>query len=135
MAKVLIVEDDVLTALGIADVLMFAGFEIIGSARSVGEAVEIANVTRPDIAILDIGLSGMRDGIQGAALLHRAGVQVIFHSARAEEEIMSRVRKVGPVAFLTKPCPPRALLAAVQAAVDHSGAGAASHLPVMNEMG
>jgi DNA-binding response OmpR family regulator len=119
MAKVLIVEDDFFTALGMADVLMFAGFEIIGTARSVGEAVEIAKANPPDIAILDIRLSGMRDGIQGAALLHRAGVQVIFHSARTEEEVMSRVRKVEPVAFLPKPCQPRALLAAVQAAVEN----------------
>jgi DNA-binding NarL/FixJ family response regulator len=57
-SKVLIVEDDAFTALGMADVLTFAGFEVVGTARRVAEALALSTRTRPDVAIFDIRLAG-----------------------------------------------------------------------------
>src|SRR5262249_41777232 len=123
--KVLIVEDDMLTALGMADVLTFAGFEVVGTARRVAEAVALGARTRPDVAIFDVQLAGRRDGIEGADLLHRMlGVRVIFLTAQANQETMARSEVADPVAYLPKPCAPRELLHAVQAAVKSASAPA-----------
>ena len=116
--RILIVEDDVFTGLGMADILTFAGFEIIGPATRVAEALELGAKARPDVAIFDIRLAGSRDGIEGAELLRRTlGVPVVFVSATANQETKARAKTVGPVAYLSKPCAPRQLLQAVRAAV------------------
>ena len=51
--KVLIVEDDALIALGMTDVLSFAGFEIIGPVSRVSEALRLAEVARPSVAVVE----------------------------------------------------------------------------------
>src|SRR5262245_20641797 len=115
--RALIVEDDVFTALGMADILAFAGFEVIGPAARVAEALALGTMARPDVAIFDIRLAGRRDGIEGAALMHRMlDVPVVFVSAHGDEDTMARCKIADPVAYLTKPCAPRQLLNAVRAA-------------------
>jgi two-component system, response regulator PdtaR len=113
--KVLIVEDDALIALGMTDVLSFAGFEIIGPVSKVSEAVKLAESARPSVAVLDISLAGRRDGIEGANLLKEQGAQVVFVSA-LPGETLARARALNPAAILSKPCHPRELLSAVQKA-------------------
>ena len=110
-AKVLIVEDDKLTALGIAEVVTLAGYDVIGSVSSVSEAVDRACVVYPDIAVFDIRLAGRRDGVEGAAILKEmGGAKVVFVSAEQAGEPLERARAVQPVALLLKPCHPRDLL-------------------------
>ena len=116
--KVLIVEDDMLTALGMADVVTLGGYAVIGTARSVSEAVETARVVHPDIAVFDIHLAGRRDGIEGASLVKEmCGTEVVCLSADADGATLERAKALEPVAFLCKPCPPHDLLSAVQKAV------------------
>jgi DNA-binding NarL/FixJ family response regulator len=114
--KVLIVEDDALIALGMTDVLSFAGFEIVGPVSRVSEALRLAEAARPSVAVVDISLAGRRDGIEGANLLKEKGAKVVFGSALPGRE--ARATAVTPVAILSKPCHPRELLSAVQRAAD-----------------
>jgi two-component system, response regulator PdtaR len=117
MAKVLIVEDDILLALGMADVVGLAGYEVVGTASRVSEAIEKARTAQPDIAVLDIRLAGRRDGIEAASILKQmCGTEVVFISAESDEGTLERAKSVEPVAFLQKPCAPSALLNAVQKA-------------------
>jgi len=100
MAKILIVEDELVIALDMADQLRDAGFEVVGYAASVDGAVSIAKFAKPDVAIVDIHLHGELDGIEGAKLLRRAGVKVIFSSAwDLRKEVVSRAMSVEPVAL------------------------------------
>ena len=68
-AKILVAEDDVLIALSLQQTLSRFGFEVVGIAAAVSDALCLAQNTRPDLAIFDIQLAGKRDGIEGAALL------------------------------------------------------------------
>ena len=54
--KVLIVEDEPLIALALRDVLTLVGFEVVGVAARVSDALTIAQNTPPDVAILDVRL-------------------------------------------------------------------------------
>jgi CheY-like chemotaxis protein len=125
-AKVLIVEDDKLTALGIAEVVTLAGYDVIGSVSSVSEAVDRASVVYPDIAVFDIRLAGRRDGVEGAAILKEmGGAEVVFVSAEQDGETLERARAIEPIALLLKPCHPRELLCAMQ-----NAAGPKRPLPI-----
>jgi DNA-binding response OmpR family regulator len=57
--RVLIVEDEALIGLTIADGLKDEGYRIIGPAESRKEALTLVEQTRPHVAILDLAL---RDG-------------------------------------------------------------------------
>jgi DNA-binding response OmpR family regulator len=53
-AKILVAEDDVLIALSLQQTLSLFGFEVVGIAATVSDALCLAQNTRPDLAIFDI---------------------------------------------------------------------------------
>ena len=57
-SAVLIVEDDAVLALELAEDLQAAGFDIIGPAASVAQAVDLLQEREPAFAVLDVNLSG-----------------------------------------------------------------------------
>ena len=61
--KVGIVENDMIIAQGIADALTQLGYAATEPAVSYTEALEMIARERPDILLLDIRLSGRKDGI------------------------------------------------------------------------
>jgi DNA-binding response OmpR family regulator len=71
--KVLIAEDDRMIADLVEEVLVDKGYEVCGIARTVAEAVALAEHHKPDLAILDLRLAdgGLRTEI--AALLRPLG--------------------------------------------------------------
>src|SRR5512145_1937272 len=122
-AKVLIVEDDPLIALTLREALSLAGFEVTGTAATVSQALLLAENTRPDLALFDVHLAGRRDGIEGAALLReRLGLPAVLVTAQADEGTRERARRVGAVAYLTKPVRLSQLVTVVEEAVSaHRG--------------
>jgi len=56
--RVLVVEDEALVAMLVEDALLDAGYEVIGPARSVAEAMAMLASERPGAAVLDLNLGG-----------------------------------------------------------------------------
>lgn len=103
-ARLLIVEDDYLIGTQMADALTEAGFEVVGIAASVDAALDLAKRTLPRLAVMDIRLSGVRDGIDGAKeLFARHRIRSVFATAHQSEEIRERARPARPLAWLPKP--------------------------------
>lgn len=65
MLKILIVEDDLMIADIAEEVLVDAGYEVCGIARTVDEGVALARHHRPDLALIDLRLA---DGGLGTAI-------------------------------------------------------------------
>lgn len=57
MLKVLIAEDDLMIADLAEEILTEHGYEVCGIARTVAEAVAIAQLHKPDLAVLDLRLA------------------------------------------------------------------------------
>lgn len=75
MPKVLIVEDDVMTADLMEDVLLKSGYEVCGIARTVPEAVALGQRHDPDLAVIDLRLDDNGLGHEIVSQLHaRLGV-------------------------------------------------------------
>jgi DNA-binding NarL/FixJ family response regulator len=114
----LVIEDDYLVALELEDRLLQAGFEVIGIAGSAEEALEIASSQRPDLAIVDIRLAGLRDGVDAAKELSAdLGVRSIFATAHADSETKRRAEPAKPLGWLQKPYSSEALIALVKNAL------------------
>lgn len=56
--RVLVVEDEALVAMLVEDALIDAGFDIIGPAATVEEALRLLERERPDAVVLDLNLAG-----------------------------------------------------------------------------
>ena len=69
MPRVLIAEDDFLIADLLEDVLVDGGYEVCGIARTVQDAVRIAERDKPDLAVLDMRLADGGLGTDVAARL------------------------------------------------------------------
>ena len=98
---VLIVEDEILIALDVEAALSCAGFEVCGIAHSEAEAMKMAADCRPDLAIVDIGLSPGDGRNVAKALSNLYGTGVLFASGQCHE--VAGLRGTGAIACLPKP--------------------------------
>lgn len=104
MARILIVEDEVVISRGIQYRLQNLGYGIAGKAYSGEEAVMLAEQTHPDLVLMDIHLPGEFDGIEAAQSIQtRCGIPVIYLTAYDDEEIIQRAKLTEPAGFLLKP--------------------------------
>jgi two-component system, response regulator PdtaR len=113
----LIVEDEVMIALGLQADLEALGFEVSGLAPNAKQAISLAMNDKPDLVVMDIYLNGARDGIEAARSLRETfGTQVIFVTAYTEDDgIMERIhRQVPDAPVLAKPLYGDRLASAIQ---------------------
>jgi DNA-binding response OmpR family regulator len=75
--RVLIVEDEMLIAMMLQDMLADAGLEVEGVASSLNAGIELASKADFDLAILDINLNG-EEVYPVAEILQRRGIPFIF---------------------------------------------------------
>ena len=116
---ILIVEDEALIASYIEDVLGESGFRVVGIAASGTEALSLAAENSPDLALVDIRLTGPVDGIELACQLReKFAVPAIFLSGLIDAQTTERARAAQPLGFLPKPFLPSQVFNAIQRALD-----------------
>jgi len=103
-AKVLIVEDERILAIGMKHKLESAGYAVTGIASSGKEAIENAKKTNPNLVLMDIVLKGHMDGIEAAQqIINLYNIPVIYITAYADDEILERAMITEPYGYLLKP--------------------------------
>lgn len=115
MPKILIVEDQVLIANYIKNLLNDNGLTVVELAFTVEEATDKINLKNPDIILLDINLHGKDTGILWAKEFVKNS-QIIFITGQTEKETMLKAFEVKPVTYLTKPVKESDLIAAIELA-------------------
>jgi CheY-like chemotaxis protein len=63
MARILIVEDDRITAWALQRVVTRMGHTVVARIFSAAEAMAVVQADRPNVVLLDIGLTGPQDGL------------------------------------------------------------------------
>jgi CheY-like chemotaxis protein len=102
--KVMIVEDEILTAKYLQMELQDWGFEVPKPAAKGEDAVRIALQEHPFIILMDIRLAGGMDGIEAAEeiTLHQ-DIPIVFMTGYDLDYIRERAVKITSASFLTKP--------------------------------
>lgn len=78
-ARILVVEDEHVVALDLAQRLRALGYGVQGVVASGPDAIRSALDTRPDIILMDIHLHGEMDGIEAAAqIITQYDVPIIY---------------------------------------------------------
>ncbi len=73
MAKIMIVENDIMVADYLEDVLTEAGYDVCCIAADVDAAIELGHQHSPDLGIIDLRLSEGRYGTEVGAALWAGG--------------------------------------------------------------
>lgn len=102
--KVLIVENEVLTALNIKSTLIKFGYEILGIVSSYEETLESLDRSLPDIIITDTKLRAEKDGIELVKQIQKLkNIPIIYLTSYDDDETMARAIETNPVSYLIKP--------------------------------
>lgn len=89
--RVLIVEDDVLIAMHLEDLLTELGHETVGRATRIDEALELAGEIDIDFAILDINVAGIKS-FPVADILRQRGIPFAFATGYGAEGFLDGYR-------------------------------------------
>lgn len=145
--RVLIVDDIPETRENLKKMLYFeSDMEIVGTAASGEEAIELSKQTRPHIVLMDINMPGV-DGIAASEAITREVpfAQIVMMSVQSEADYLRRSMLAGARDFLTKPftmdelistvrrvyemhAKPAAVMPATQAAVPEKSSAAPEQL-------
>lgn len=135
--RVLIVDDVAETRENIKKLLQFEGdVEVVGTARSGKEAIQVSQELDPDVALMDINMPDM-DGISATETIRQKSphIQVIILSVQGDQNYMRRAMLAGARDFLTKPPMGDELISAIRRAgemarVERSKTASSKGLPV-----
>lgn len=102
-AKILVVEDERITAEDIKSGLEFAGYTVPAIVSSGEDAIEKAGELKPDLVLMDIKLKGEMDGIEAAGQIRvRYDIPVIYLTAYSDESTVQRAKVTEPSGYILK---------------------------------
>lgn len=114
--KILVVDDEPSIRTLLKSTLARSGYAVI-EAGTAKEAATAAQIDKPDLVLLDLGLPD-RDGLEIiAALRGQAGIPLIVVSAREDSEQKVAALDLGAEDYVTKPFDTEELLARIRASL------------------
>jgi two-component system, response regulator PdtaR len=115
--KVLVVEDEALIRMDLAEMLTEEGYVVAGEAGDGEQALELARRLHPDLVIMDIKMPKM-DGITAATnIVEERIAPVVMLTAFSQRELIEQARDAGAMAYLVKPFARHELVPAIELAV------------------
>nr|CEL13149.1 DNA-binding response regulator, LuxR family [Kibdelosporangium sp. MJ126-NF4]CTQ98837.1 DNA-binding response regulator, LuxR family [Kibdelosporangium sp. MJ126-NF4] len=119
MIRTMIVDDDALVRLGLADLLDEPGITVVAQAADGVDAVDAATRHHVDVALMDVRMPRM-DGITATARLRALPrpVQVIALTTFDVDEYVYRMIEAGAAGFLLKDTDPAEIIRAVRVVAD-----------------
>jgi len=113
MIKVAIVEDEMIVAEHLENILKKNKFLPVASADSIEEAKK-AIAQKPDVFLLDIRLANDDNGIEFGSILNKEGIPFIYITANNELSVMRDAIQTQPETYITKPFKERDVIAALE---------------------
>jgi DNA-directed RNA polymerase specialized sigma24 family protein len=114
--RVLIIEDEPLISLDLAEIIESLGHEVTTIARTAGQAVKAAGIEQPGLVLADIQLADGSSGLDAVRdILAMFEVPVIFITSFPERLLTGK--RPEPTFLITKPYDPNAVKAAISQAL------------------
>ena len=89
--RILIVEDEPLTAFDNENLLSSEGYEVVATLDRYADAVDLLDREAVDLILSDVRLTGKRTGIDLAAEARRRGIPVLFVTGAAPDGVEDMV--------------------------------------------
>jgi len=101
--KILIVENETIVSMCLSMYIKNIGFEVCEIATSCEKAIHIVKTDDPDIIVMDTYLDDNISGIETAKQIKEFSNAKIIFCTGADNEIISEIEKLNPVAIIKKP--------------------------------
>jgi DNA-binding NarL/FixJ family response regulator len=114
--RVLLTDDHTLFRQGLRTLLSAEpDIEVIGEAANASEAVAAARLSKPDVVLMDIGMTGM-SSFEATRLIRkeRPETRVIFLSMYDDEDYLAECVEIGANGYILKESPAEQLLTAIR---------------------
>ena len=119
--NVLIVEDEIIIAAELSQILQEMGYTISGMAVNYSNAISLLSHEMPDIAIIDINLGGSKTGVDlGDFINEHNKIPFIFLTSNSDKETIDAALKTKPNAYLLKPFDKTAIYTAISLALQNN---------------
>ncbi len=116
---VLVVDDEFLIAETLCMHVEDFGLKVCGTASTADNAIALAQQHRPAVVLMDMRLSGTKDGVDAAVAINATvGSKVIFITGSIDPATMARIRTDHPFAVLFKPVAVGKLRASIESAMN-----------------
>ncbi len=103
-AKILIVENEAVTAVEIQNSLQSLGYQVTSIAHTSEMAIEKAASEKPEIILMDIRIKGRMDGVEAAnSIWSKFGIPVIFSIAYLDKDKIDWFKIALPFEYVLKP--------------------------------
>ena len=113
--RILVAEDEALIRMDLVEMLIEAGYEVVAESSDGAQAIELAQLHKPDLAILDVKMP-ILDGISAAEKII-AIAPVLMLTAFSQRELVERARDAGVMAYVVKPFSIGDLVPAIEIAI------------------
>lgn len=115
MARILIVDDSIISRKILREELIRSGYEIAGEASNGEEGVIMYKELKPDVVTMDITMPVM-NGLEALTCIKRDdhNAKVIMVTAAGQKEKMVQAIKEGADDFITKPFEVERVLASIK---------------------
>lgn len=116
--SILIVEDEVLIAQDVKEILETVGYKNVFRAKNYTQAIEIFTTQNIDLVLVDINLNEDRSGVDLANYINsQKQIPIIYITSYSDAATIGVVKKTMPAAFLLKPYSQALLLASLEIAL------------------
>ncbi|BDY12226.1 response regulator [Hydrogenimonas cancrithermarum] len=135
--SIFIVEDDLVSAQYLKEVLEVEGFDVVGIADSGEAAISHLKGCRADIVLMDIILKGSMTGSEAALFLKQMypECKIIFLTAYADQEMIDYAVDAKAFAYLMKPYREKEIIATIKTALARESEETTEHsltIPLKN---
>ncbi len=116
--KIIVAEDEPITRMDICEMLVSAGYYVVGQASNGLQAVELCRKCKPDLVLMDIKMPKL-DGIQAAELLLEENIveAIVMLTAYSGKEFIDKVKEIGAIGYIVKPIDERSLIPQIEIAI------------------
>ena len=101
--RILVVEDEAITALDLKYSLEEIGYEVIDTVDTGQDAIDIAEEKRPDVVLMDIKLKGDMEGFEAAEVISQWNIPIIYLTANTDIKTFEQSNVKGVYGFVSKP--------------------------------
>ncbi len=116
--KILIVEDEMITALDLQHQLRRLGYQVSACAQSGEEAVGLVQELHPDLVLMDVNLAGAINGIEASRRIRESQrIPIVYLTAHPKVFLQTPAPMQEPGLCITKPFSLSELRAAIQVAL------------------
>lgn len=113
--RILLADDEALIRMDLREMLLDAGYEVLGEASNGEEAVRLARSLKPDFVIMDVKMPVM-DGLAAAQIISADNIApILLLTAYSQQDIVQEAA-AGVIAYLVKPIREEQLFPAIEIA-------------------